>query len=83
MGATLAKVLRPLGSNPSIVDELAYDSLRLLDLHREFTTAFGDDLRVVNFFEQRETNILKVWFFQWKIFVSERRWNVIMMLSTV
>ena len=68
-GAALARILRPLGSNPSIVDELEYDSARLLDLHREFMT-IADNLRVVNFFETRKTNLLKVWFFRWNKFVS-------------
>jgi hypothetical protein len=72
-GALWARVLGPLGSNPSILDELAYDSVRLFDLHREFTMAVGDNLRVINFFEERETRILKVWFFGWNKIVSQRR----------
>jgi hypothetical protein len=31
----------------------------MLDLHREFVAVSGDDLRVVNFFEERKTCIWK------------------------
>jgi hypothetical protein len=72
LGAALARLLRPIGSNPSILDELEYDSVHLLHLHHEFVTAIGDNIRVVNFFEERETNLLKVWFFRWNKFVSNR-----------
>jgi hypothetical protein len=78
-------MLRPLGSNPSIVDELEYDSARLLDLHREFIMTIADDLRVVNFYETRETNLLKVWFFRWNKFVSNQRWaeNILLSITSV
>jgi hypothetical protein len=71
-GTAAAKFLQPLGSNPLIVSEVTYDSLRLLELHREFTVASGDDVRVVNFFEQRKANIFKAWIFQWSEVVSRR-----------
>jgi hypothetical protein len=60
-----------LGSNPSLLEEVAYDSLPLLDLDEEFASAASGNLRVVNFFEQRKTRLLKVWFIQWDAFVSE------------
>lgn len=47
-----------------------YDSLSLLDLHEEFENVFSGKLRVVNFFEQRKTRILKLWFLQWEEWVS-------------
>jgi hypothetical protein len=78
-------MLRPLGSNPSIADELEYDSARLLDLHREFMTTIADNLRVVNFFETRETNLLKAWFFRWNQFVSTQPWaeNILLSIASV
>ena len=54
-----------------LLQEVAYDSLPLLDLHEEFENAVSEKLRVVNFFEQRKTRLLKVWFVQWEEFVSE------------
>lgn len=65
-----AQMLQPLGSNPSLLQEVKYDSLPLLDLHEEFENAVGDKLQVVNFFEQRKTQMLKLWFLQWEEFVS-------------
>lgn len=35
-----------------------------------FEGILHDDLRVVNFFEQRPTQILKLWFIRWQEFVS-------------
>jgi hypothetical protein len=69
----IARALQPVGSNPSILGELAYDSVSLLDLHREFVAVAGDGLRVVNFFEERKICVLKVWFIQWVAFVSKPR----------
>ena len=53
--------------------EVAYDSTSLLDLHREFVAVTRDELRVFNFFEERKTRVLKVWFIQWEEFVSKPR----------
>ena len=53
--------------------EVAYDSTSLLDLHREFVAVARDELRVFNFFEERKTRVLKVWFIQWEEFVSKPR----------
>ncbi|KAI9775707.1 MAG: hypothetical protein M1816_005776, partial [Peltula sp. TS41687] len=60
----IARALQPIGSNPSILRELAYDSVPLFDLHSQFVAVAGDSLQVVNFFEQRKTCILKLWFVQ-------------------
>ncbi|KAL9026743.1 MAG: hypothetical protein Q9196_004638 [Gyalolechia fulgens] len=65
-GSIVARALQPLGSNPSLLQEVAYDSLPLQDLHREFENATRDKLRVINFYEQRKTQVLKVWFIQWE-----------------
>jgi hypothetical protein len=75
LGSIIARALQPLGSNPSILAEVAYDSTTLLDLHRQFVAVAKDGLRVVNFFEQRKTRILKLWFIQWEEFVSKLRFK--------
>ncbi|KAI9789841.1 MAG: hypothetical protein M1816_005758 [Peltula sp. TS41687] len=70
-GTLIARALQPIGSNPSILAELAYDSVSLFDLHREFVKVTGYGLRVVkvvNFFEERKTSVLKLWFIQWGAF---------------
>jgi len=72
-GTAIARALKPLGSNPSILDELAYDSVSLLDLHRDFMPVAEDGLRVINFFEQRKTPIWRIWFVRWEKFVSKLR----------
>jgi hypothetical protein len=70
-GSIAAQMLQPLGSNPSLLQEVTYDSLSLRDLHADFEDAVGNKLHVVNFFEQRKTRILKVWFIQWEEFVGK------------
>ncbi|KAI4087290.1 MAG: hypothetical protein L6R37_008337 [Teloschistes peruensis] len=65
-GSIAARALQPLGSNPSLLQEVAYDSLLLQDLHEEFENVIGNKLRAINFYEQRKTQILKVWFIQWE-----------------
>ncbi|KAK4652120.1 hypothetical protein QC762_0099710 [Podospora pseudocomata] len=61
-GWLAAKGLQPLGSNPSILADLEYDSFSLHDLHKDFMAVAPDDLRVFNFFEKRPTCILRLWF---------------------
>ncbi|RYP91980.1 hypothetical protein DL770_001901 [Monosporascus sp. CRB-9-2] len=68
LGSVIARALQPLGSNPSILHEVAYDSLSLLDMQDDFIYAITDELQVVNFFELRKTRLLKVWFLQWEEF---------------
>lgn len=70
MGRTAAQVLRPLGSNPSILAEVEYDSTSLMDLHRAFEEILHSGLQIVNFYEKRPTQIFKLWFIQWREFVS-------------
>ncbi|KAL8905548.1 MAG: hypothetical protein Q9207_002574 [Kuettlingeria erythrocarpa] len=65
-GSIAARALQPLGSNPSLLQEVAYDSLPLRDLHEEFENVIRDKLRVINFYEQRKTQVLKVWSLQWE-----------------
>ncbi|KNG46426.1 alpha beta-hydrolase [Stemphylium lycopersici] len=67
-GSLAAQVLQPLGSNPLLLQEVAYDTPRLQDLHEEFERARGEQLHVVNFFEQRKTRLFKLWFWQWEEF---------------
>jgi hypothetical protein len=71
LGNIIARALQPLGSNPSMLAELAYDAMPLLDLHRQFVAVTKDGPQVVNFFEQRKTRVLKLWFIQWEKFVSK------------
>ncbi|KAK4661301.1 uncharacterized protein QC763_0115120 [Podospora pseudopauciseta] len=61
-GWLAAKGLQPLGSNPSILADLEYDSFSLYDLHKDFMAVAPHDLRVFNFFEKRPTRILRLWF---------------------
>ena len=71
-GRVIANALRPLGSNPSILEELAYDSLFLQDLHHNFAS-LSNDLQVVNFFEKRKTRLFKAWVVQWDEYESQTR----------
>jgi hypothetical protein len=70
LGYLAALFLRPLGSNPSLITEVEYDSESLLNLQEKFENTLPDDLRVVNFYEQRPTRILSFWFLSWEEFVS-------------
>ncbi|KAF1922859.1 uncharacterized protein M421DRAFT_338260 [Didymella exigua CBS 183.55] len=67
-GSLAARALGPLGSNPSLLQEVEYDALPLLELHEEFESARSEKLQVVNFFEQRKMRLVKVWFFRWDEF---------------
>ena len=73
LGSVAAWLLRPLGSNRSILDEIQYDLLNLQDLHEQFTGTIGDNLRVCNFFEERPTRLVDLGFVQWSKFVSAKR----------
>ncbi|RDW58624.1 hypothetical protein BP6252_13100 [Coleophoma cylindrospora] len=73
LGRLAALVLRPLGSNPSLLTEVEYDSESLLDLQGTFETTLPVDLRVVNFYEQRPTRILVFWFLSWKEFCVKKQ----------
>ena len=72
LGRIVARALAPIGSSTLLLEELAYDALPLLDMHEEFVNTVGKKLRVVNFFEQRKTLLIKLWFFQWEAFVSKK-----------
>ncbi|KAK3937548.1 hypothetical protein QBC46DRAFT_460804 [Diplogelasinospora grovesii] len=67
-GRRAAQALRPLGSNPSLLAELEYDSTALLDLQRAFVAIDRGDLSVFNFYEQRPTRLLRLWFLRWQEF---------------
>ncbi|KAF2133614.1 TPR-like protein [Dothidotthia symphoricarpi CBS 119687] len=66
-GSVAARWLQPLGSNPLLLEEVHFDALPLHDLHRQFVnkTRHRDNLRVINFYEERPTQLLKLWFYQW------------------
>ena len=70
LGRLVAQALRPLGSNPLLLAELEYDSTFLQDLHMSFVQVVQNDLRVINFFEQRPTHVFRLWFLRWTEFVS-------------
>ena len=56
----IAKSLQPLGSNPSILHDLVFDSFVLQGLHCEFISVPGDYLHVVNYFERRKFCLFEV-----------------------
>jgi hypothetical protein len=66
----MARVLRLIGSNPSILEGLQYDALPLRNLHTEFMGAYGTSLKLVNFFEERPTRFLDFGFVKWEEFVG-------------
>lgn len=68
-GRRVAGLLRLVGSNPSILAEIEYDSTMLLDLHLGFEAGIGTETQIVNVFEQRPTLLFRFWFFQWREFV--------------
>ncbi|PLN86207.1 hypothetical protein BDW42DRAFT_109905 [Aspergillus taichungensis] len=67
-GSLAAGLLRPLGSNPSILRELDYDSLSLLELHEEFMAITENISCIINFYEKRPTRLLNLGLFQWSEF---------------
>ncbi|RDW56494.1 hypothetical protein BP5796_13135 [Coleophoma crateriformis] len=73
LGRLAALVLQPLGSNPSLLTEVEYDSEPLLNLQKTFETMLPVNLRVVNFYEQRPTRILGFWFLSWKEFCVKKQ----------
>lgn len=67
----IAKVLQPVGSNPSIIRNLAYDSVPIRDLHRDFVAVSNDRVQIINVFETRKSRFMKFWFIQWDMLVSD------------
>lgn len=70
-GTRIAKALQPIGSNPSIVRELAYSSVPIRDLHRDFVAVANDRVQIVNIFETRKSRSIRFWFIQWDILVRD------------
>ena len=66
----IAKALQPIGSNPSIIRDLAYGSVPIKDLHRDFVAVTNNHVRVVNIFEKRKIVAVRFWFIQWSTLVS-------------
>ncbi|CAG8018098.1 unnamed protein product [Penicillium salamii] len=56
-----AMLLRPVGSNHMILAHMDYDSQELSDLHENFIASTQDDLKVINFYEQRPELDLVFW----------------------
>ncbi|KAL2789174.1 hypothetical protein BJX66DRAFT_339601 [Aspergillus keveii] len=67
-GSLAAKLLRPLGSDETLITEATYDSLNLMDLHNAFVKALDRRVRDFNFYETRESNFFNWWFFDWSEF---------------
>ena len=72
-GSKIAQLLQPLGSNPLLLFELAYDSPFLLRMHNDFVERCSESLQVFNFYEQRGTNVFNLWFWHWRPLVSEHQ----------
>ncbi|KAJ5512053.1 hypothetical protein N7463_001605 [Penicillium fimorum] len=67
-GRRIAGLLGLVGSNPSILAEIEYDSTMLLDLHTGFEASIGAETQIINVFEQRPTLLFSLWFFRWREF---------------
>ena len=67
----IAKALQPIGSNPSIIRNLAYDSVPIRDLHRDFVAVANNRVQIVNIFETRKSRFMRLWFIQWDILVRD------------
>ncbi|RFU74219.1 alpha beta-hydrolase [Trichoderma arundinaceum] len=65
-GRWQAQALWLLGSNPSILADLYYDSASLRDLHDEFARIDQENIKVYNFYEQRPLLLAQLWFFKWQ-----------------
>ncbi|KAE8366385.1 hypothetical protein BDV27DRAFT_155999 [Aspergillus caelatus] len=72
-GARVAHVFRlfGIGTFPEIVEAVRYDSVELQDMHRRFE-AISNHLRIVNFFEKRETAGASCWGFCSDLMVKEQ-----------
>ena len=55
----IAKALQPIESNPSIIRDLAYDSIPIKNLHRDFVAVTNNRVRIVNIFEKRKIVTVK------------------------
>jgi len=66
----IARALQPIGSNPSILREVAFGSVPLRDLHRDFVAVVDSRVQILNFFEMRKTRIANFGVIQWEAFVS-------------
>jgi hypothetical protein len=52
-----------------MVAEVGDDSPALRDKHRTFEGIIDGNVRVVNFYEQRPMQIIKLWLIRWQEFV--------------
>lgn len=59
IGFFFAKLLQIFDANPAILLELELNSPRLRDLHENFANLSANDVRVVNFFEQRKSRVVR------------------------
>ncbi|KAE8138364.1 hypothetical protein BDV38DRAFT_282040 [Aspergillus pseudotamarii] len=72
-GARVAHLFRlfGLGTSPEIMEAIRYDSVELQDMHRRFE-AISNHLKIVNFFEKRETARASCWGFCSGLVVKEQ-----------
>jgi triacylglycerol esterase/lipase EstA (alpha/beta hydrolase family) len=70
-GQLTARALQILGSNPSVFEGLQYDAVSLKNLHTEFIGAYGQNIGIVNVFEERRTQFFRFGFIKWESFVSQ------------
>jgi hypothetical protein len=68
IGRSIAGALTVFGSNKAILDELRYDTLPLDVLQEDFISNYRD-ISLVNFYEQRRTEIFGFGFLGWRQFV--------------
>ncbi|CAG8376302.1 unnamed protein product [Penicillium salamii] len=61
IGWITAIILRPVGSNHMILGQMNYDAQELSDLHENFIASTQDDLKVINFYEQRPQHDWVFW----------------------
>ncbi|KAF2015045.1 TPR-like protein [Aaosphaeria arxii CBS 175.79] len=63
-GSFAARFLQLLNSNQALLEEVNFHALPLYYLHDQFVNITGN-MQVVNFFEERHTPLIRVWFWQW------------------
>lgn len=62
-------MLKPLGSNAVLIEELEYDGMNLAHLYHDFMLSFSRK-SVVNFSEGRKTRLFELGILHWDEYVS-------------
>ncbi|TKX20812.1 tetratricopeptide repeat-containing protein 12 [Elsinoe australis] len=66
VGSLVARSLSGIGANAALLETVRYDSLPLLDLHREFLDTLGDGVKIFNFYERRQVELLRAGPWTWR-----------------